>query len=86
MQHTPNTYMGHKIIIDEQCDVYNDVPIRPHRKKRLRKKFLKKYGTRKVLVATDAYMTKGGAIIMSPHMYNELCKYTTLANPTGGLF
>jgi len=86
MQHTPNTYMGHKIIIDERCDVYDDVPIRTHRKKRLRKKFLKKYGTRKVLVATDAYMTKGGAIIMSPHMYNELCKYTTLVNPTGGLF
>ena len=86
MQHTPNTYMGHKIIIDEQCDVYDDVPIRPHRKKRLRKKFLKKYGTRKVMVASDAYVTKDGTIIMGPHMYNELRKQTTLANPTGGLF
>ena len=86
MQHTPNTYMGHKIIIDEQCDVYNDVPIRPHRKKRLRKKFLKKYGTRKVMVASDAYVTKDGTIIMGPHMYNELRKQTALANPTGGLF
>lgn len=86
MRHTADTYMGHKIIIDERCDVYDDVPIRTHRKKRLRKKFLKKYGTRKVLVAYDAYRTKDGTIIMSPHMYNEFRKYATLANPTGGLF
>lgn len=44
MRPTDDTYMGHKIIIDERCDVYDDVPIRTHRKKRLRKKFLKKYG------------------------------------------
>lgn len=86
MRPTASTYMGHKIIIDEQCDVYDDVPIRPHRKKRLHKKFLKKYGTRKVMVASDAYVTKDGIIIMSPHMYNELRKYATLTNPIGGLF
>ena len=86
MRHTADTYMGHKIIIDERCDVYDDVPIRPHRKKRFRKKFIKKYGTRKVLAASDAYMTKDGTIIMSLRMYNELYKQTTLANPTGGLF
>ncbi len=81
-----NFVMGHKIIIDEQCDVYHDVPIRPHRRKRIRKKFLKKYGTRKVMAASDAYVTKDGIIIMGPHMYNELRKQATLANPTGGLF
>ena len=86
MRPTADTYMGHKIIIDERCDVYDDVPIRPHRRKRLRKKFIKKYGTRKVLVASDAYITKDGTIIMSLRMYNELYKQTTLAKPAGGLF
>lgn len=86
MRPTADTYMGHKIIIDERCDVYDDVPIRPHRKKRFRKKFIKKYGTRKVLVASDAYVTKDGTIIMGPHAYNELRKQAFLANPTGGLF
>ena len=81
-----NFVMGHKISIDEQCDVYADVPIRPHRRKRLHKKFLKKYGTRKVMVASDAYVTKDGTIIMGPHMYNELRKQATLTNPIGGLF
>ena len=81
-----NFAMGRKIIIDEQCDVYDDIPIRTHRKKRFRKKFIKKYGTRKVLAASDAYMTKDGIIIMGPHMYNELRKQAILANPTGGLF
>lgn len=86
MRPTDDTYMGHKIIIDERCDVYDDVPIRTHRKKRLRKKFLKKYGTRKVMVASDAYVTKDGTVIMGPHMYNELRKQATLTNPIGGLF
>ena len=86
MRPTASTYLGHKIIIDEQCDVYDDVSIRPHRKKRLRKKFLKKYGTRKVMAASDAYVTKDGTIIMGPHMYNELRKQATLTNPIGGLF
>lgn len=86
MRPTADTYMGHKIIIDERCDVYDDVPIRAHRKKRFRKKFIKKYGTRKVMAASDAYVTKNGTIIMGPCMYNELRKQTILANPTGGLF
>ena len=86
MRSTPSTYMGRKIIIDERCDIYDNVPVRWHRKKRFRKKFLKKYGTRRVLVSSDAYMLRDGSIVMSPRTYLELEKNVIRMHPTGGLF
>ena len=86
MRSTPNTFMGRQVFISEDCDVYDDVPVRWHRKKRFRKKFLKKYGTRRVLVSSDAYMLLDGSIVMSPRTYLELEKNVIRMRPTGGLF
>lgn len=58
--------MGYKVFINEACDRYEDVPVRTHRKKRLRKKYAKKYGHKKVLVASDIFMTKDRHIVMGP--------------------
>ena len=86
MRSTPNTFMGRQVFISEDCDVYDDVPVRWHRKKRFRKKFLKKYGTRRVLVFSDAYVLQDGSIVMGPHAYHELKKHALQMNPPGGLF
>lgn len=86
MRSTPNTFMGQRIFISASCDIYDNVPVRRHRKKRLRKKFLKKYGTRRVLVSSDAYVLRDGSIVMGPHAYHELKKHALQMNPTGGLF
>lgn len=86
MQQEHSTFMGRRIIISETCDIYDSISIRRHRKKRLRKKFLKKYGTRRVLVSSDAYVLRDGTIVMGPHAYHELKKQALQIRPTGGLF
>jgi hypothetical protein len=64
-------FMGHKLFINDACDHYESVPVRTHRKKRLRKKFLKKYGWRETLVS-DMLMTKDGNIIIGPKALQKL--------------
>lgn len=80
------TFGGYRIHINENCDVYDDVPVRSHRKKRLRKKFLKKFGTRRVLVASDAFVLADGTMVMGPSAYRALEKEAMRLHPTGGLF
>ena len=71
---TNNTFMGMRVIVNRLCDIYDRVPVRPHKKKRLRKKFLKKYGMKEKLVSSEAYITKGNDLIIGPSMYDVLTK------------
>lgn len=82
-----DTFKGYRVVVDERCDIYDAVPIRTHRKKRLRKKFLKKYGSRNVLVASDSYITKDRMIVMGRLMYEELRKQAIKQDPKlGGIY
>lgn len=48
-------YMGVKIIIDDNVDIYDDVPVRFHKRPRIQKKWRKRFGTKRMLVSSDMY-------------------------------
>lgn len=69
------TYMGVKIIIDDNMDIYDDVPVRFHKRPRIQKKWRERFGTKRVLVSSDVYyIQKQQAYIMSRKTYRLLEK------------
>jgi hypothetical protein len=68
-------YMGVKIIIDDNVDIYDDVPVRFHKRPRIQKKWRKRFGTKRMLVSSDMYyMPEQQAYIMSRKTYRLLEK------------
>ena len=60
-----------KIILDARLYTVSGEPARKHKKRRIQKKWLKRYGLKKI-PDTNLYFVEGNTVIMHPAMYEQL--------------
>ena len=59
------------VIISEYVDDYKSVPKKRHRRRRIQKKWLKRWGFKMVLIKTNIYRM-GSSLLMSSRTYRNI--------------
>ena len=76
------TYMGMRIVLNDILDEYESVPKRHHKRKRIQKKWNKRFGFYSRFVKSDALVFENDSlIIMSTRNYTALRKQLDTINP-----
>ena len=64
---------GMQVIISEYVDEYESIPAKRHRRKRIQKKWAKRWGWKKIMIKASI-LRMGDSLIMSSKSYEKLVR------------